>query len=383
MGWNNPFNHRFEQIHVPVENEIKGISQELVNFWILLCKNMAQNQKKMPFLLTDSTSCELWRSCWRAAQTASPDQRLPISALIKAYLILPDQAGIHPPADSVLTVLTQAVQSKSPTEVSSFAKLVDEILLVVKDRLMSAESLNTIGDKLGAVEEAAKLLRTALLKAIMTQRLQQPDSTALAALQERVDGQLFIQFATALRRVQVLAVMPSTGQEGAGRSWMGWAERPTIAWLMSGAWHRDVPELKELYGAGGLLEYAETLLRIWTVLTFYWGSAALWPKCKERQQRNGAEDCCDVPLLCSTTDRLSCCEMLRRSAGPPVRCGELAQWRCHRHRHSGICVSCLRKRQSELAGSGGGAINRASTDVYDAFVSSEESRKDGTVLHLT
>ena len=367
---------------LPRTNDQLGISQEVLDFW----KNIMRNNNKKGFTSSDPTACELWRSCWVAAQTVSVDQSLSAEALIREYLSLPNQANIHPPSVSVLAVLSHIITLKSLDDIASFVKLMDDVVLVVKNRLMMPESLATIGENEVEVLMKVTQLQDSMENAILRARLKDNKKPELRVLEKMVsdEGQVFPQFIETIKHSVVVASCSSTqqitGNPAGTEAWMGWANRPTVEWLMSGAWHRDVPELKELYDAGGLQEYAETLLRIWTVLTFYWGSAALWPKCKERQQRNGTEEYCDTPLLCATSGRVQCGEQLIRN-GIRSPCGEMALWCCYRHYRSAICNKCLRKRQNEQAGRRG--EGGTSTDVYDALVTSEESRREGTVLHLT
>lgn len=189
---------------------------------------------------------------------------------------------------------------------------------------------------------------------------------------------------------KIALIQPETDMEGAHSdlpAWAAWSADPTVGWLMSGSWHQDVPALKETY-EGELTEYAETLLRTWTVLTFYWGSAALWPKCKFKTKRNGAEGNCDEPLLFHSGSNHSrtCCEIVSKQ-GVKQPCDGRAEWACHKHYHQAVCQRCLGKLQDILGGAGPVAAKQpptgASTDIYNAVVSREEARSVGTVFHLT
>jgi hypothetical protein len=51
--------------------------------------------------------------------------------------------------------------------------------------------------------------------------------------------------------------------------WNGWRENPSLGWLMNGSWHRDT-DLRSSYSSAE--EYALSLSKLWTLLTFYWGS---------------------------------------------------------------------------------------------------------------
>jgi hypothetical protein len=146
------------------------------------------------------------------------------------------------------------------------------------------------------------------------------------------------------------------------------------------SWHH-VPELCSVYEDAA--EYAETLLRVWTLLTFYWGSGAVWPKCRHSQQpgRGGGiaeAEVCGAPLLCTVVVGRACCMRIRTSQGTGT-CTRAAAWTCHRSGHDTVCADCLRKSQTALVGRPGVT---ASTDLYDAQVRKEVTRREGTVFHL-
>lgn len=129
----------------------------------------------------------------------------------------------------------------------------------------------------------------------------------------------------------------------------------------------------------------EHLLRVWTLLTFYWGSSALWPKCRHQTASSGGADeksLCAAPLLCSASHRhLSCTMRLRSHSTESFKvCGKPAAWSCHRPRHDAICDDCLRHQQHDMLGR---ATRSASTDVYNAVFDREVVRREGPVLMLS
>ncbi|CAM9172515.1 unnamed protein product, partial [Ectocarpus fasciculatus] len=155
----------------------------------------------------------------------------------------------------------------------------------------------------------------------------------------------------------------------------GWL-RPTIGWLTSGDLHRVEP-LRSKYDS--VSDYAEVVCRMWTMLSFYWGTAALWPRCRcltaapaggdsERRQ-------CSVPLLTRVQKAGTSCS----STG----CGRQAVWKCFkgsRSGHDAICESCLSQRKKALSG----PINRfSSTDIYDGNVSGLGVYGDSLKLNLS
>jgi hypothetical protein len=158
---------------------------------------------------------------------------------------------------------------------------------------------------------------------------------------------------------------------------LGWHNRPSLEWLLSGTWHH-VPSLRDSYDT--VEDYTRTLLHVWTLLTFYWGSGAMWARCTHRRASPGAgadagspgaAQICGEPLLDGQLSTASAC----------TKCGAPAVWQCHRRSkdHDRICASCLRKRQAQLIGAPG---QHASTDVYDATVERETTRREGVVYLL-
>jgi len=69
---------------------------------------------------------------------------------------------------------------------------------------------------------------------------------------------------------------------------------------------------------------------------------------------------------------------IRTSQGTGT-CTRAAAWACHRSGHDTVCADCLRKSQTALVGRPGVT---ASTDLYDAQVRKEVTRREGTVFHL-
>jgi hypothetical protein len=199
--------------------------------------------------------------------------------------------------------------------------------------------------------------------------------------------------------------------------WRGWLHSPTVGWLLSAgpdSWHciPEVPQYSssEHYGGRCVSKLArpdasppfctdvsisihihpshrtvEHLLRVWTLLTFYWGSSALWPKCRHQTVSSGGSDeknYCAAPLLCSANHRhLSCTMRVRLHKTETFKvCGKPAAWSCHRPHHDAICDDCLRCQQHDMLGR---AARSASTDVYNAVFDREVVRREGPVLMLS
>ena len=150
--------------------------------------------------------------------------------------------------------------------------------------------------------------------------------------------------------------------------WNGWT-KPTVGWLMSANWQRT-EGLKAVYKDPA--EYAETLSKIWTLLTFYWGAGALWVKCRCTQP--GADTSCGEPLLVAVDGGRCTFKRGERTCGAP------AAFKCHRRAHDEICERCLIGRQELIVGPTGPF---SSTDIYDAVVDRETTRREGAVFIMS
>ena len=60
-------------------------------------------------------------------------------------------------------------------------------------------------------------------------------------------------------------------------------------------------------------------------------------------------------------------------------CGAVADWRCFKHGHDGMCGRCLTRQQDALVGAPG---LQASTDIYDGVVEKEVMRREEAVYLL-
>lgn len=157
------------------------------------------------------------------------------------------------------------------------------------------------------------------------------------------------------------------------KPWLGWQNKPTLGWLMSDSWHKT-DGLKGFYHSPG--EYAQELLRVWTLLTYYWGSGAVWPKCSHTQRNdkdaNESMACGEPMMVCAGAKSGQMC----RSGGCSGRRGK---WKCFRANHDALCEHCVVRQQSNLVGS---PSPQASTDIYDAVIEREVIRREETVYLL-
>jgi hypothetical protein len=195
---------------------------------------------------------------------------------------------------------------------------------------------------------------------------------------KRMSSELKTKVLSALTRVQdiesyerlVSAWSPSVEMdlvvaEHSDSPWLGWLHRPTLGWLMSPSWV-NVPPLRSTYA--DVDDYAETIAKIWTGLTFYWGAGALWPKCCHDQGGNSTATQCAQPLLYQASGSQKCSS---------AHCSKSATYTCFRRGHDSICSSCLARKQLGLIGS---PSKHSSTDIYDGVVTRETCRRDGNTF---
>jgi hypothetical protein len=296
---------------------------------------------------------------------------------LKAYLRFPDQQSNNsyaPKPNSVLNLLIYAFKLK--IKKLQDAKLVHEIVV---ERLRRSSSMSRIVDK----NSTLSLIRALISAAddVIRCLFQLPGE----------DMKSVVKFASILTedltlyesKVQQLTIVPQdpSGIAGGGGGNHGlfippalqWTSSPTIDWLMNGSLYKKM-SLKSHYSDAE--DYVETVRNIWTMLTFYWGTAALWPKCTHQSQSGvGDTRACGTPLLTDAFRNDTCTKRGDRNG----ICGKPAVWRCMRRGHDAICESCLFLRQRYLLGPSG---MNGSTDIYDAMIQSIQLQGDAHVLHL-
>jgi len=393
------------------------VSPEISRFWQHLRSTPTTSfgGRSNPAFDTDSAVClNLWFGCWKAAAMGALGQDLSTMALSRTYMHLPNVKKVAPDPCDVLEALrriqakiqsdAQRSQSASKSHSNnsnssnSSNDLVTYMIVladVVRSRLNSPESLSLVSDTRTAVASCTAFVQAyGQAMAALTPAFVQ-DFARLQPLYERV-GDLHSYLNALKTGLGVGKIsgndVPALGANDLEAKWRGWIASPTLSWLQDSSdssW-LITPGLTNVYADAA--EYGESLLRLWTLLAFYWGAGAVWPKCRQGQsQAHGkggrptdGSDICGAPLLCSAFSaggrhKATCCAHIR-GPGQGVRvCGKPAQWMCHRHNHDALCATCLSMEQERLVGRPGSS---ASTDVYDATVRRESSRGDGAVFHL-
>ena len=383
------FNNKINNGHHTMNSSYKpdnrdhqsATSPDQSRFWERLrnyMRNMHTTKSVLPVDMNSRDDCRLWLQAWAAA--ASDSGSAGDHNILPAIMLrLPDTEVLMPAADDVINVLCNVVSSFDSEEkkaantqhrrevLAKGISSLETVLDVIRDRLMG--KLRIIGCSM-SVASSVDLLTAKFTTAVsifFSTDFSDRAFTLVSRVKEIKDYQTFIL------EVGIQEVHSAVTTDMSSEGWTS----PSVGWLMSGTWHK-VNKLKTEYKNAE--EYTETLKQIWTLLTFYWGAAAVWPKCKHRQQGGGVggeDKMCGEPLLAlSKAGKEGRCSYKR---GSDV-CGNISSWKCHKGLHYEICSSCLAWQQEQLVGP---PSIQASTDIYDAVVDRETTRREGTLFVLS
>ena len=353
------------------------VPSDVMLFWRRLENRIVGNRKgsaSPPFNIQNDAELKLWFECWKAAAAGANG---PVAALAHVLLLLPATNAAQPPIDMIVSVISRITSlfcqpfSRNSHSGQQSVSALEAVADIIRDRLT------------GIVNSALEPHSLSGVVSSLTINFRQAVIALLPVYPEYTErfGRLLTrvreieQFQSALERLACNPLkLASDTMQGATKPWTGWIKSPTVGWLMSGSWHK-VPELRNIYSDAE--EYSETLLRIWTLLSFYWGSGAVWPRCSKRSSNQpGAQDqCCGEPLLCRT--ETGTCGVRK---GNGARCQNTATWQCYRRDHDSICNMCLNRCQDVLCGP---PSLHASTDIYDACVERQTLRREGIVFVLS
>lgn len=339
----------------------------------------------LPVDMNNKDDCLLWIQAWAAAAAAGSGSAGDHYILPAIMLRLPETESLMPNADDVINVLCSVVSSflsevnkrslKDRLDVMTKGiSSLETVLDVIRDRLTGKSKIINCSESVASSIEILTERFTAAVSLFFSTEFSDRAFTLVSRINEIKDYQTFV------REVGALApgVLTSATVDMSSDGWTS----PSVGWLMSGTWHK-VNKLKTEYKNAE--EYTDTLKQIWTLLTFYWGAAAVWPKCKHRQQGDGGgggagggeDKMCGEPLLAlSKVGKEGRCSYKR---GDQV-CGNASSWKCHKGGHYEICGSCLVRQQEQLVGC---PSLSASTDIYDAVVDRETTRREGTLFLLS
>jgi hypothetical protein len=391
-------NNELNEFAANNHSDLPEASNEVKLFW--------EGLVKKKFDIHNPNHLQLWMQCWIASAAGTRGNS---SILMRTLLSLPASRKVLPPSSHVLETMLRFVKRISPIEAGSgpnqqinnafhhsnfiqsrqsgsFEDL-EAIITILKERLSEVVTQVPDAELILTLMDDLKTSYTLAVASSITKNPQ--DVTKLSSLYMKLHE--FDRYKEALeRRAEVLNTIKGsmngeafegTDVVGTIEPWMGWLRSPSLGWLMSGHW-LIVHDLQSVYATSD--DYVKTLTRLWTLLTFYWGAAAVWPHCMHRQTNGpGNEDIqlCGEPLLEAATNHQTCtCMRSGGNHGGNQFCGKPAVWKCHRPYHDAVCARCLQRRQEGLIGPPGIA---ASTDIYDGVIDRETSRREGMVYLIS
>lgn len=380
-------------------------------------RRKSSSSQRVALVTPDETN--LWLATWVAASSGAKG---PMSCLPRVLLLLPSQSIFLPPSRTVVATLKRIVhaqrgafhgrgdvqnvedrdvhfrnqESETSRELERIS-LLEGLLCVVRDRLLDPSAVKRIPGCdcdliLSSLTQFHQqysdlvvqvLATTSILNSTLRTRLTRLLSEAeryLRLYSGAVRSHQKIRNAEAKSRLDDASnTLVASTTERKEPSWRGWHQPDvTLGWLLdhTGAW-QDIPTLSSSYIDTD--EYASTLRRVWTVLTFYWGSGALWPRCYHAHANASRSQACNEPMLHLVNPQHSSSHA-HASSVRCRKCKQSATWRCSRRSHrDAVCDLCLQAQQNLLMGS---PSNSSSTDVYDCFIKRETTRAEGSVFIL-
>jgi hypothetical protein len=331
-----------ESFHVDIEEPVIQFWQNLIRY------KKSERREMIPFKLHSKVDKELWFKCWHAASSGYHEN---IFVLVEVLLELPNVPDFIPPANIALNAM-KMLMKRSTKSIE-----LEVVVKAIRDRLhQNIAMISSPGSVVTYVDTLFESYKEALSN---------------LDCEFQIKGRLYIygaefdKFMNSLKSREYRETEMQVVATSRTPVWLVWRDEPSVDWLLSGAWI-DTPPLSRSYESA--VAYAKNLLRVWTMLTFYWGAAALWPRCTVQ---NG-DKVCSEPLLVPTNTGICSQRVTKEGA----YCSEIAAWRCCRRNHHAICKKCLRRQQQRLCGCPG---THASTDVYDGVVNRETIRKDSSV----
>jgi len=376
-----------------------SVSSPVVDF----CKTVVTMNKLTKL---NKQQLKTWRACFQLASQSKDDLRQYILPLCKMYLNLTEQREHAPPAYHVLCMIESLLTTnKNNSSVS------EETLKLIKrlfeDRLKRSVSTQTIVDKgpiITSLTELKKrcgiLLSTQYSDAIV-------DLLSLFRSYENDIASLDIS----ANREMTFDEDDNEEEDGDGNGndekytdpIFGWIRTPTLQWLCSEEWLTECMQTPLLESYDSVDEYVATLRSVWTLLTFYWGTAACWPKCLHRSGSGGGggggpnnnhrggkgggiieEKACTEPLLTPAKGYDKCTMLIHNNDHSHHNvqiCGNSGKWKCmHPAHRTIICEDCLQKKKEIVLST---CDSRdSSTDIYDGKIVKRSLNHDVLVFEI-
>lgn len=339
----------------PPQSSKNPRASENVRQYLKTLQSLALRRRGVP-KLHGYHDVEMWRATWTAVAVGASAEAA--QDLLRLLLRLPASSNLSPGGEQVVKVCLSVVRSLN-AGTQPAQRVVEEMELVadvVKGRLIgkgvvTVKSVEVVG-------EMKVLVHGTLMRIMADIKWVAKSGAVLGVLVGSLEK--LIQEAGGKKE--------TAGDENENEvGWKGLHD-PTLEWLMGGHWLSPRPMTLQYET---VVEYADTLQGIITMLAFYWGASAVFPRCRI-MGKDGKF--CDQPMVVRMVGgrNLRCSGRVDSRAG----CNADQVWRCARKGHDGVCGGCLKKAQAKLVGPPG---PRASTDVYDAVVERETFQRGGEV----
>lgn len=323
------------------------------------------NARNPRFLVNNPRDLDLWRQAWSALSVGA--QPGSISNVLRLFMRLPAKKSLSPPAIIVWRTLHHLCKHLPQENTAAVVTSLELVTDVIEHRLMDYDLSSSCSTEAFEIRGVA---HTSLLQAVAVPSQARSASRLMLRILNLLE-----QYINECSRISNTVAAssednPAASDNGgalAQPSWAGW-RAPTVGWLRRGEW-LNAPQLLSEYP--DIPAYTDATRQFVTMLTFYWGAGALFPRCRLRGPQ--ADYNCDQPLL----------QKITSTRAPPCSsrsCNSPATWRCSRHGHDALCQSCLRGAQNVISGE---PSRRSSTDIYDAVVERETIRREGVVYHLS
>ena len=335
-------------------------SHSLKDFCVGLQKSL-KSQSNSGFIPNDR-NLQQWRVCFESAGFLTSDLAAFRSTFLQTYLKLPDEERFAPKAENLLQVVDAYLkQPRVDLQI---------ILNIFQQRLSRHSSLQTIDDKMKiecGLRDMESTVRDLFRNAEMFDKLVEI-STQIKEYKVKISS---LVIKSSLKSASSLSPNETT------KPMFGWLENSTVGWLASGCIIGG-PTLKKHYKS--VNDYVLSVQSVWTMLTFYWGTAALWPRCRCKQSQN--DMACGKPLLSQHKRNGGHCSMkIQTVNGKMTTCDAPATWKCGFRGHDSICDRCVDKHQELILGPRGS--REASTDIYDGEVTRTHLQMDSAVLTIS
>lgn len=213
------------------------------------------------FLLREDER-KIWLETWMAAADGAI---LQADILLKALLSLPDSAAITPPVGVIIQVIRKIIARvrSAPQKGSSDVASLEDIDDIVRRIKCNSEPIPEDYNLRISLSELCEGFKSAIGSLMQNGAGLERLATLL------LHNQIIAMKDSVLKRMIKPHEATSDNTMTQLQPWNGWRENPSLGWLMNGSWHRDV-DLRSSYSSAE--EYALSLSKLWTLLTFYWGS---------------------------------------------------------------------------------------------------------------